>query len=195
MTEMNCNVFLINFHKYISLTDKEKEIVLSFFTYKKFRKRQYILQEGAVCRYETYLINGSTRTYEIDKNGQEHLLQFGVEDWWVGDLYSFLTGKLSIYNMECLENCEVMQITRTNLDKLYDIVPKTERYFRILFQNAFVAASDRIISNISRSALERYIEFREKYPHLEERVTDYQIASYLGITPQSLSRVRRQFGK
>ncbi|HEY2347489.1 MAG TPA: Crp/Fnr family transcriptional regulator [Puia sp.] len=195
MTDNNSNLFFLSFHKHISLTEKEKEIVLSLFTHKKFRKRHYILQEGAVCRHETYIINGLTRTYEADKNGQEHVLQFGVEDWWVGDLYSFLTEIPSNYNIECLENCEVMQITRTSLDELYHLVPKTERYFRMLFQNAFVTASGRIISNISRTALERYTEFREKNPQVENRVTDHQIASYLGITPQSLSRVRRQFGK
>ena len=179
-----------NLSKYVILTDEETAIIKSVFNFKKFRKHQYILQEGEVSRYETFVCNGVTRTYEVDAKGQEHIVQFGLEDWWVGDLYSFLTDTPSNYNIDCLEDTEVLQITRANLENLYQSVPKMERHFRILVQNAFIASTRRISATLAKPALERYQEFINRYPHIEQRVPNHQIASFLGITPQSLSRIR-----
>jgi CRP-like cAMP-binding protein len=133
-----------------------------------------------------------TRTYDVDAKGQEHIVHFGLEDWWVGDLYSFLTDTPSNYNIDCLEDTEALQITRANLETLYQSVPKMERHFRILVQNAFIASTRRISATLAKSALERYQEFINRYPHIEQRVPNHQIASFLGITPQSLSRIRSQ---
>lgn len=178
--------------KYVVLTPEEGEIVKSLFTNKKFRRRQYILQEGDVTRHETFILSGVTRTFEVDENGQEHVVQFGLEDWWVGDLYSFLAEVPSRYNVDCLEDTEVVQITKKNLETLYEKVPKLERHFRIIIQNAFIASTYRVASTLVKSAAERYNEFTTKYPQIEQRVPNHQIASYLGITPQSLSRIRAQ---
>ena len=178
--------------KYVVLTAGEGEVIKSLFTSKKFRRKQYILQEGDVARFETFILTGVTRTYEVDEKGQEHVVQFGLEDWWVGDLYSFLTGTPSKYNIDCLEDSEVLQITTANLETLYEKVPKLERHFRIIFQNAFIAVTSRMSSALSKSAIDRYDEFIAKYPQIEQRVPNHQIASYLGITPQSLSRIRAQ---
>jgi CRP-like cAMP-binding protein len=184
---------LINsLRKYVTLTVEEVAIVESLFSSKKFRKRQYILQEGEVARYETFIVKGITRTYEVDDKGQEHIVQFGLEDWWVGDLYSFLTESPSSYNIDCLEDTQVLQITKANLEVLYQKVPKMERHFRILIQNAFIASTNRVAGTLVKTALERYREFIDKYPQIEQRVPNHQIASYLGITPQSLSRIRSQ---
>lgn len=176
--------------KNITLAPEEAVMVQSLFTHKKFRKRQYILQEGDVTRHETFIVKGITRTYEVDEKGQEHIVQFGPEDWWVGDLYSFLTQAPSRYNIDCLEDTDTLQITKTNLELLYDQVPKIERHFRIIIQNAFIASTSRVSSSLAKTAAERYEEFLVKYPHIEQRVPNHQIASYLGITPQSLSRIR-----
>jgi CRP-like cAMP-binding protein len=181
-----------HFNKYVTLEENEFEECKSLFKYKKFRKHQYILQNGDVSRFETFIISGCTRTYEIDDNGQEHIIQFGMETWWVGDLHSFLTNSPSRYNIDCLEETEVLQIPRVEMEKLYDRVPKLERFFRILIQKAYIASIDRIYSNLSKPAPERYREFIERYPLLEQRIPNHQIASYLGITPQSLSRIRNQ---
>ena len=184
-----------SFHNHISLTEIEKETVLSLFTFRSFRKKQYILQEGDICRNETFVLKGLTRTYEVDEKGQEHVLQFGPENWWVGDLLSFLSEQPTHYNIDCIENCEVIQINKINLNILYEKVPKMERYFRILLQNAFIATNQRILSNLSKTANIRYEDFLLKYPQLENRLPNHQIASFLGITPQSLSRIRNQYIK
>jgi len=182
-----------NLGKYVALTPAEGIIIESLFTHKKFRKRQYILQEGDTCRHETLVITGLTRTYEVDEKGQEHVVQFGLEDWWVGDLYSFLSETPTKYNIDCLEDTEVLQVTRPNLELLYQQVPKLERHFRIVIQNAFIASTKRVASSLTKNAAERYNEFIARYPQIDQRVPNHQIASYLGITPQSLSRIRAQF--
>ena len=182
-----------NFAGYaISFSPEETAAVESLFTHKKFRRNQYILQQGDIARYETFICKGLTRTYEVDEKGQEHVLFFGPENWWVGDLYSFLCDVPSQYNVDCLEETEVLQIARPDLDLLYMRVPRMNQYFRILFQNAYISFAQRTSSTLSKPAIQRYREFQEKYPHIEARVPNHQIASFLGITPQSLSRIRRQ---
>lgn len=186
------DALLKNLSKYVTLTPEEEQVVCSLFTAKKFRRRQYILQEGSVARFETFILSGTTRTYEVDEKGQEHVVQFGLEDWWIGDLYSFLAETPSTYNIDCLDDTVVVQITKPNLEILYEKIPKMERHFRIMIQNAFIAAVSRVASTLTKTAVERYDEFIAKYPHIEQRVPNHQIASYLGITPQSLSRIRAQ---
>jgi CRP-like cAMP-binding protein len=190
---MKSDALYRHFCKHISLTAEEFSICEPLFQYRKYKKRQFLLQEGQVSHYEHFILKGCTRTYEIDEKGLEHIMQFGLEDWWVGDMYSFLTGTPSKLNIDCLEDTEVLQISKSNQDLLYQQLPKMERYFRILVQNAFIAAMNRIYSSLSKPALERYQEFIGKYPHIEQRVPDRQIASFLGITPQSLSRIRSQY--
>ncbi|MHA4809407.1 Crp/Fnr family transcriptional regulator [Flavitalea flava] len=176
--------------KYVDLSEKETAIIQSLFLPRKYRKRQYILQEGEIARYETFMVKGLARVYEVDDKGQEHVVQFGLEDWWIGDMYSFLTETPSKYTIDCLEDTEVLQITKPNLDILYANVPKMERHFRIMIQKAFISSVNRVGSTLAKKAGERYQEFILKYPEIEQRVADHQIASYLGITPQSLSRIR-----
>ncbi|MBL7742367.1 MAG: Crp/Fnr family transcriptional regulator [Chitinophagaceae bacterium] len=182
------------FHKhisrYVSLTEKEFEPVKSFFVPRRYKKKQFILQEGDVCRHESFIVKGCTRTYDISPEGQEHILQFGIEDWWIGDLYSYLSGTASRCNIDCIEDTEVLQITREQQEALFAEVPAMERFFRILIQNAFIASQSRILTNLSRSGKERYADFIAQYPLIDQRVPDHQIASYLGLTPQSLSRIR-----
>lgn len=181
-----------NLGKYTPLTLEEIDIVQSLFTFKKYRKKQYILQEGDVMRYENFISKGITRMYEVDEKGQEHVVHFGLEDWWVGDLYSFLTETASIYNIDCIEDVELFQINKEKLESLYEQVPKIERHFRLMIQNAYIATTRRLSSTLAKSAKEQYDEFIAKYPQVEQRVANHQIASYLGITPQSLSRIRAQ---
>jgi CRP-like cAMP-binding protein len=181
-----------NLSKFVVLTPEEIETVKTLFTYKKLRRRQYILQEGDIARHETFIVKGVTRTYEVNEKGQEHVVQFGLEDWWIGDLHSFLSEEPSSYNIDCLEDTEMLQITRPNLEILYERIPKMERHFRIMIQNAFIAATSRVASTLTKTAVERYDEFITSYPQIEQRVPNHQIASYLGITPQSLSRIRAQ---
>ncbi len=182
-----------NISRYVSLSDDEFEMTESFFAYRKFRKKQYILQEGDICRHETFIMKGCARMYQVGNDGQEHVTQFGIEGWWVGNLYSLTKETPSVINIDCLEDCEVLQISKTALDKMYAQVPAMERFFRLLIQNAFIAFQHRVLILLAKPAAERYKDFIERYPQIEERIPDHQVASYLGITPQSLSRIRSQY--
>jgi CRP-like cAMP-binding protein len=184
-----------NIDRHVSLSDDRYAIVESFFMFKKYKRKQFILQEGDVSRYESFILKGCTRTYETDPEGQEHILQFSIEEWWAGNLYSYLSEKPSAYNIDCIEDCEVLQITKDKQEMLYATIPEMERFFRILIQNAFIAAQNRVLTNLSKSGKQKYEEFISKYPDIEQRVPNHQIASYLGLTPQSLSRIRSQYSK
>jgi CRP-like cAMP-binding protein len=179
-----------NLQRYVPVSGQDAAIIQDLFTPRKFRRRQFVLQEGDTVRYDSYVVQGLTRVYEIDQKGKEHVIQFGPEDWWVGDLYSFLTETPSVYSIDCLEDTELLQISRADLEQLYARVPSMERCFRIMIQNAYIAATQRVSANLTKTATQRYEDFLSRYPHIGERVPDRQIASYLGITPQSLSRIR-----
>lgn len=178
--------------KGVHLDPNEIEFLHSAFRYRKFRKNQYILQQGDIARFETYMISGLARTYEVDDNGQEHVISFNPEDHWIGDLCSFYTGTPTYLNIDCLEETEVFQITHPDLERLFIQVPKMNIFYRILYRNSIIAYNKRVGSALSKTALERYYEFQERFPQIEQRVPNHQIASFLGITPQSLSRLRKQ---
>lgn len=176
----------------VHLAPDELAILESLFVHKRFRKHQYILQEGEVATHDNFIIKGLSRTYRVDEKGQEHILRFTPEDWWTGDLASFLSGKPSIYNVDCLEDTEVLRITYADLETLFERVPKMNKYFRLLYQRSIISYNLRLLSNLSKSASDRYEEFVKRYPDIDQRVPNHQVASYLGITPQSLSRIRSQ---
>jgi len=186
-------LILKNISRYIQLTKEETEYFSSLLKEKKLRRKQYLLQEGDICRHENFVVQGCLRTYHIDSKGQEHIVQFAVEDWWIGDMYSFLTQKPSRYAIDALEDSVVLSIEKKSMDELYIKVPKFEKFYRHLLQNAFIALQERITSNISETGEERYRKFQLKYSKIEERVPQRMIASFLGLTPESLSRIRRQF--
>jgi CRP-like cAMP-binding protein len=178
--------------KHISLTDDEAACFTSVLKLKMLRKRQYLLQAGDMCRYECFVNSGCLRTYSVDEKGQEHIVQFAVENWWTSDMYSFLTQTPATYNIDAMEDSEVVLIEKSAYEELLFKVPKFDRMFRIILQNAFVAQQRRIMENMSLPAHERYLSFIQRYPQIEQRVPQHQVASYLGITPESLSRIRRQ---
>lgn len=184
---------LNNIARLIRLTEEEEQYFTSLLQTKKLRKRQYLLQEGDVCRYEHFVNSGCLRTYHIDEKGVEHVVQFAPEDWWIGDMYSFITQTPARLTIDALEDSEIFYFDKAAEEKLFAQVPKFERFFRLLLQNSFVAQQNRILSTMSDPAEERYRKFVARYPHLEQRLPQHQIASYLGITPESLSRIRRQW--
>lgn len=189
---VDTELLLKNVQKHISLEKAEVDLFLSLLQPKKLKRKEFLLKQGDVCKTENFIVKGCVRTYTIDENGFEHILMFGVEDWWVGDLYSFLTQSPSDYSIDALEDTELLQITKPNLDLLYQKVPKFERFFRLIIQNAFIAQQRRINQYLSLSAEDRYLEFIQKYPQLEQRVSQKQISAYLGITPVFLSMLRRK---
>ena len=180
-----------NISKYIKLSRDEFNYFASVVEQKRVRKKQFLLEEGEVCRFECFVNNGCLRQYHLDDNGNEHIMQFAIRDWWISDQYSFISGLPSPYFIDALEDSEVLLISKTSLDELYTKVPKFERFFRIAFQNSYVALQRRILANISQTAEERYVHFSKNYPEIEQIVPQHQVASYLGIKPESLSRLRK----
>lgn len=176
----------------VPLTDEEFIICKKFFVSKKLKKHQFLLNEGEICRYIGFVNSGCLRQYSIDNQGAEHIIQFAIEDWWVSDLHSFLSGLPATYNIDALQDSEVLLLDKSARDELLDACPKMERFFRLLIEANHVATNQRISDSLSASAEERYLKFIKTYPQLFEQVPQNQIASYLGITPQSLSRIRKE---
>jgi CRP-like cAMP-binding protein len=176
----------------ISISEEEFDFCKTLFLPKKLRKKQYLLQEGDVCRYNTFVSKGLLRSYTIDNKGTEHILQFAFEGWWIGDIYSFLTEKPSLFNIEALEACELLLITKPSMDLLLEKIPAFERYFRILIQNNLIATQKRLMGTLSETAEEKYTNLINNFPGCLQRVPQHMIASYLGITRETLSRIRSQ---
>lgn len=181
-----------NILKRVALTDDELDRCVEFFSPKKIRKHQYLLQEGEVARHFAFVTNGCLRAYTIGTRGEEHIVQFAIADWWISDMHSFLTGAPATYNIDALHDTDALLLEKTARDRLFGVVPKMERFFRLLQEGHFNAMHRRISDTLSASAEERYLRFVETYPALVEMVPLRQIASYLGITPQSLSRIRKE---
>jgi CRP-like cAMP-binding protein len=175
----------------ITLTEEEFNLCKTLFSPKKLRKRQFILQEGDVCKYNIFVGKGLLRSYTIDDKGNEHILQFALEGWWTADLYSFFTEEPSLFNIEALEDSELLLITHPSWESLLAKVPAFERYFRILIQNNLIATHRRLIGSLSETAEQKYLKFMKAYPESIQRVPQHMIASYLGITRETLSRLRR----
>jgi CRP-like cAMP-binding protein len=178
--------------QHIQLTEQEQQFFTSLLRPRTLRKKQYLLQAGDVSRFENFVVKGLLRAYTVDAKGQEHIAMFAPEGWWISDLYSFLAGTPATQHIDALEDTEVLSIERPDLERLYIEVPKFDRFFRILLQNAFVANQRRILAGISQSAEEQYDAFLKKYPTLGQRIPQHQIASFLGITPETISRIRKQ---
>ncbi len=186
------DMLLANLGKKVSLSEEEKALCQTFFTYKKLRKKQYLLQEGDVCKYTAFVNKGLLRSYQVDDNGAEHIVQFAPEDWWIADIYSFLTGEPSGCYIDAMEDSELLLITKAAQDEMVAQIPKMERYLRLLMQSHLIALQRRVISSLNFTAEDKYLQLLTVSPGIVQRVPQHQIASYLGITPETLSRIRRQ---
>ena len=158
-------------------------------------KKSWLLREGEVCEYEAYVVKGCLRKYCMDDNGAEIILQFAIEDWWVGDIGSFTTQTPSQVYIQALEDSELLLIHHDDKEQLFNRVPAFERMFRLMLQRSYVVLQDRFVATLAKPADERYLAFIEKYPGIAQRVPQHYIASYLGITPEFLSRIRARLAK
>ncbi|MGK0378403.1 MAG: CRP-like cAMP-binding protein [Patiriisocius sp.] len=178
--------------KYINLTVEEEAILLSKVVLRSYLKDQYISQQGDICKSVNFIISGCTKTFYMDLEGQEHIVMFSIEDWWTSDLGSFITQSPADFNVQCIESTQLIQFTYDNLEELYKKVPKLERLFRKIVERAFVASQKRIIRSFSLTAKERYQIFKKSNLKIDQRVPQYMIASYLGVTKEFLSKIKSQ---
>lgn len=181
-----------SFEKFIALTPAEKTLIASYLRERKVKKGQFLVHEGALSRCTNFVIAGSIRTYFTDQNGQEHIVQFAIEGWWISDLNSFIQQVPATFNVQAIEDSVVLELPFESLEKLYEQVPQLERYFRIVTQRAFVAFQQRVVQNISMTAEDRYLAFQQKYPKIELRIPQRLVASYLGISAEFLSKIKKR---
>lgn len=180
------------FTEIIDLSEEEFEYARTLFIPKRLKKKRVLIGEGEICKYTVFVEKGLLRSYKADDKGNEHILQFALEGWWMGDLYSFLTNETSLYNIEALEDSELLLITKPSWDLLLERVPAFERYFRVLIQNNLINTQRRLMGSFTETAEEKYKKLLREFPDILQRVPQHMIASYLGITRETLSRTRSQ---
>lgn len=189
---MHIDQLIIYFEGYLALDDREKDELRNRFIEKEVKRKYAILQKNEICRHYNFVVAGLFKMYATDPKGVEHNLQFAAENDWIEDLGSFHRNQPSKLNIEAIEPSIILQIEKTNLLYLFTHYPKFERLFRVFTENKFMELENRILENISYNAEERYQNFIDQYPHLVNRLPNTQIASYLGITPEFLSKIRSQ---
>lgn len=178
-----------------AITGPELEQIVAAAHIKKVRKRQYLLQEGDVWKYNAFVTKGCFRTYSVDDKGNEHIIHFAPENWWAGDRASYESGQPSIYNIEALEDSEAVLIVKPVFEQMCKEIPALNDMVNALLHRSFIAVQSRVHNAISLSAEEKYRQFVDQYPQIAMRVPQGMIASYLGITPETLSRIRSHAGK
>lgn len=192
---MSFDLLISSISRHISLTKEEIEFFTSLLKSKSLATGEFLLREGDICKYESFVTKGCLKTYYQDENGFEHIIDFSIEEWWADDLYSLLTQTASKSNIKAIEDTDILQISKTDLELLYQKIPAFERFFRILFQNAYITQREQINLALSASAEERYLLFLKKKPYAEKRFSQKDIASYLGVTPQFFSSLKKKLGR
>ena len=182
-------LILNNIARFIDLTELEKQKYLSLLTGIKIKKKSFLMQAGDVSKYEYFITKGCLKVYTLDEEGSPHISMFAVEDYWTGDLASFITKQPSRYFIKATEDSELLGISRANYDLLFQEIPKFERFYRKLYQRSLISYIRRSNHGISLTAEERYIEFKRKYPQIVNRITQKDLAGYIGITPEFMSKI------
>jgi CRP-like cAMP-binding protein len=173
------------------LSEDDKHLLMAHFKTKKLRKRQYFLQEGDVCKYIGFIIKGSARTFTVDEKGHEHILKLSLENWWLADFESFYLLTPSRFNIEALENLEVLQSTNAQIEEFLMHIPAFSAMANVISQNYTIANQKRMQAAMSYTAEERYEDLISNYPQFLQRFPQNMIASYLGLSPETLSRIRK----
>lgn len=189
---MQADLLLQSISKYIQLTAEEESYFLSLLQAKKIKKKQFLSREGDMNHSGKFVLSGILRLYSVDKNGFEHIIQFAPAGWWIGDLMSYLRQQPGNLSIDAIEDTELIEIPRHAINDLYDKIPKFERFFRILAENALAAYQQRLANNLSLSAKDRYGYFVQLYPSLFQNLPQKYIASFIGVTPEFLSKMLNQ---
>ncbi len=183
------------FEKKTTLTEGEKTAIKSSYKIKKIKKKEYLFQQGEICKYEGFVSQGSFRTYYTDDKDLEHVLYFAFENWWVGDIASFNEEEASGQNVQALQDSELLVIDKPAKEKLFKSIPALEKVFRVITQKHLTVLQKRFLMTVSSNAEARFNELIQRCPTIEQMVPQHQIASYLGILPESLSRMKKQIAK
>jgi len=181
---------IAHINKFVKLDEQEASLVCEDVSLIKVKKKQFILKADEICRANYFVSKGCMRLYFINRNGQEQITQFGLEDWWITDYSSLETGRPSIYYIQAIEDAELISLSKKTMEELLQKVPKLERYFRIIFQKAHTASMRRFEYLRDQTDEERYRQFVSLFPGFVQRIPQYMLASYLGFTPQFLSKIR-----
>ncbi len=181
----------INSYTSTALTDSQVELIKNVFVPRKFRKKQYFLQEGQVCKYSAFIIKGAMRQYSVDDKGAEHIVNLFIENWWASDRESFVMLTPSIYNIDAWEDTDALLLTKADYLNLLDPIPALVEMSRKLDEKHSIALQKRLNSSISFQAEKRYADFVDTHPEFLQRFPQHIIASYLGITKETLSRIRK----
>jgi len=186
------NSIILEIFKGISFSKKEMNLIESKLKKLKLNKGTTILKAGDKVNSQYYVYNGCLRTYFIDKSGKEHTLQFAINDWWISDYTAFFTASKAIMYIETIQDATLYEISKKSMEELFIEIPQLETFFRKKMERAFASFQKRILASLAQSAKERYVSFISTYPKIEQTVKNYHIASYLGITTESLSRIRKE---
>jgi len=192
MTGSTEHKLLYYFKKWTNITEDDEKLILSAFDTFSVKRKKDLLEPDETCKYIYFIIKGCVRSYYVDSKGIEHIYQIRLDNNWISDLESFFSQRPSKYYIETLEDSELLRISYERLEQLYDEVPRIERYFRILFQKAYINALERLNATMWESAVDRYNNMLKEHGDIFQRVPLVYIASYLGITPESLSRIRKK---
>lgn len=179
-----------NFKKHVKLSKSQEKLILESVKFQKIKKKEFLIREGEHSKYSAFVLKGCLRSYFIDSNGFDHIMQFAIEDWWITDMMSYTSSQPGSLNIDALENSELLLLSREKQLLLFNECPILEKYFRIITENGMVSIQQRLMENLSLPALDRYKNFIKKYPAFNNRLPQLQIAAYLGITPEFLSKIR-----
>jgi len=185
-------LFFKKIREKISLSEEDEQLMRSHLIPKKIRKKQYLLQEGDVCKYGAFVEKGMLRSYTIADNGNEHIVQFAPEGWYISDLYSCISGEPATQNIDAIEDSELILLRFTSQEYLIQKIPQYEHFVRLQMQGAYIALQKRLTSMFNLTTEEKYARFLNIYPDIVQRVPQHMIASYLGLTPETLSRSRKR---
>ncbi|WP_223607903.1 Crp/Fnr family transcriptional regulator [Chryseobacterium sp. OSA05B] len=187
------DILLSHIQNKVELPEEQINQLPSFFTSKKLRKKQYLLQEGDICKCLSFVIKGLLKSYALDEKGNERINMFAFEGWWISDFNSFIHQEKAVLNIDAVEETEVLMITLEDYERMMLEIPVMDRYFRILYQNSLVTKDYRLMVSNSFTAEEKYMQFAQRSPEIIKRVPHNLIASYLGLAPETVSRIRKKW--
>ena len=183
-------LFFKKLREKITLSDKEEQLFKTYITPKKLRRKQYLLQEGDVCKYTAFVEKGILRLYTIGEKGNEQIVQFALEGWFIADMFSFISGEPATQNIDALEDAELILISKSAEEEILNKIPQYEHFIRLQIQGAYLALQKRLTAMFNLTTEEKYSRLLNSYPDIVQRVPQHMIASYLGLTPETLSRAR-----